>query len=344
MPDYSIYVLGEDDLTISGGGQLDGVTQGDGSHLEGLTLTLTSNAWNEVFITDDDDDFRDNDSSQRLNGAQTINGDLYDDDTIVEAEYGLTLTDGTNTWQVVGFNLRTTSPSYGTVEGLAFIGGPGGFPPVGVPLLISDAQEGPDFEVTEYATPICYDRGTLIETPRGLCPIERLAVGDLVNTADDGPQPIRWVGARAAIGSGRFAPVEIPAGLLGATRPLRVSQQHRIRVRDAMAELLFGSSEVFVTARQLAETGHVRLLNRSPVCYYHFLLDHHAVVRANGVASESLHLGDCTQQHGSFFPELSRYAAYAGELARPALRRHEATLLLSQCSVVDTVTNLRHSA
>lgn len=344
MPDYSIYVLGEDDLTISGGGQLDGVTQGDGSHLEGLTLTLNSNAWGEVFITDDDDDFRDNDSSQRLNGAQTINGDLYDDDTIVEAEYGLTLTDGTNTWQVVGFNLRTTSPSYGTVEGLAFIGGPGGFPPVGVPLLISDAQEGPDFEVTEYATPICYDRGTLIETPYGPCPIEDLVVGDLVNTADRGAQTIRWAGARPAIGAGVFAPVEIPAGLLGATRPLRVSQQHRLLVCDAMAELLFGRSEVFVTARHLAEQGLARLLKRRPVCYHHLLLDHHAVIRANGVASESLHLGDCARRQGAFFPELGRFADRAGALARPALRRHEATLLLSQCSVVDTKSKLRHSA
>ena len=46
MPDYSIYVLDEADITLSSS-QLDGVTQGDGSHLVGVTLTLNSPAFTE---------------------------------------------------------------------------------------------------------------------------------------------------------------------------------------------------------------------------------------------------------------------------------------------------------
>jgi hypothetical protein len=168
MPaDYSIFVLGESQISISGGGQLDGVTQGDGSHLTGLTITLNSSAWVPIEISDNDPDFQDNDNSQRLFGAQSIDGTTYANNTVVEAEYGITLTDGTNTWQLVGFNVNNSSPSYGTVEGLAFIGGPGGFPPVGVALTVGGTFEGPVFAVDEYATPICVVAGTMVETPQG---------------------------------------------------------------------------------------------------------------------------------------------------------------------------------
>ena len=39
---YDIYVLEENAITISGGVGLDGVTQGDGSHLPGQTITLNA--------------------------------------------------------------------------------------------------------------------------------------------------------------------------------------------------------------------------------------------------------------------------------------------------------------
>ena len=142
MPDYSIFVLGETQLSISDGKVLSGVSQGSGIHLDGATITLDSNTWEEVRISDNNLAFSDNDSAQVLDsgtpgGPQVIDGNAFTDGTVVEAEYGLTLSDGVDTWQVVGFNLRNSNPSYATVEGLAFIGGPGGFPPVGVPLTVT---------------------------------------------------------------------------------------------------------------------------------------------------------------------------------------------------------------
>jgi hypothetical protein len=75
MADYDIWVLGESQVTISGGGQLDGVTQGDGSHLVGRTITLNTRNWSAVAVTDNDSNFEDSDNSgQRLDGAQTIDG------------------------------------------------------------------------------------------------------------------------------------------------------------------------------------------------------------------------------------------------------------------------------
>jgi hypothetical protein len=173
---YSIYVLNESDLTISGGGILDGVTQGDGSHLVGRTITINSPSWYSVNINDDDPNFQDNDGSQRLNGGQTINGTSYANNNVVEAEYSLVLSDGTNTWTVVGFNVNDSSPAYATVEGLAFIGGSGGFPPRGVPLTVVSNGEGPSFVATSYATPICFTAGTLIDTADGPCPVEDIGV------------------------------------------------------------------------------------------------------------------------------------------------------------------------
>lgn len=344
MPDYSIFMLDESQLTISGGGQLDGVTQGNGSHLVGLDITLNSDAWTEVAITDNDANFQDSDSSQRLDGAQTIGGTLYADGTVVEAEYSLTLSDGVNTWTAIGFNVNNSSPAYGTVEGLAFIGGPGGFPPIGVPLEVVAAQEGPNFAAAAYATPICYDAGTLIDTDRGARAIEDLRPGDLVGTVDDGLRPLLWIGGRHVIGAGRFAPVEIAAGMWGATRPLRVSQHHRVLVRDPMAELMFGVPEVFVPAISLTLLPGARLVQGTRCHYHHLMLDRHGVIRANGVLSESLHLADNASGEDAqedllrFFPALSSLTSGSGQLARPSLRRREADTLmriLSRTAVPD---------
>ena len=43
---------------------------------------------------------------------------------------------------------------------------------------------------------VCFAAGTLIRTPQGERRVEDLAVGDLVCTADNGPQPLRWRGQR----------------------------------------------------------------------------------------------------------------------------------------------------
>lgn len=351
MAEYSIFTLGESQITISGGGQLDGVTQGSGVHLQDLQITLVSDAWEEVQITDNDTNFQDSDGSQRLNGDQIIDDTPYDNGTVVEAEYALTLSDGINSWTVVGFNFNTSSPAYGTVEGLAFIGGPGGFPPTGVPLTVTETFEGPSFAAAAYATPICYDRGTLILTDRGARRIEDLRPGDHVQTADNGPQAIRWIDGRHVVGAGRFAPVEFSAGAWGAEAPLRVSQQHRVLYRGPWAELLFGCDEVFVPAIHLVNGRDVRLLSRVRAQYFHLLLDRHEVIFANGVASESLHCAAAQGQgEGSdlpgFFPALPDLHSQSAPLARRDLRRHEAQVLVAMIDAarrdVDHSPGLRH--
>lgn len=314
MPDYDIFVLDESDITISGGAVLDGVTQGNGSHLNGAQITLNNNDWTAISITDNDPNFQDSDGSQRLNGAQEIDGTTYADNTVVEAEYGIVVSDGTNSWTLVGFNVNNSSPAFGTVEGLAFIGGPGGFPPIGVPLTVTSTFEGPNFAATDYATPICLTAGTMILTLHGERPAEEIEIGDMVLTRDAGPQPVRWIGSRTVAALAGFAPVEIAKGVLGNERSLMVSQQHRVLLDDWRAQLISGEKDVLVPAIHLVNSHSIRLRPGGTVTYVHFLFDTHQVIQTNGIWTESLlpgaHAVDALlpaarKELTSLFPELT---------------------------------------
>lgn len=351
---YTIYMLEAQNITVSGGGSLSGVTQGAGSHLLGRTITLNTNDWLATQINDDDANFDDNDGSgQTLAGSQTIGGVTYTGNR-VEAEYKLVLRDPAtgDTWTVIGYNVNNSSPSYGTIEGLAFIGGVGGFPPRGIALEVISAQEGPGAggqpatAATDYATPPCFTPSTRIDTPAGPRTVEALRPGDLVLTRDHGAQPLRWTGrvrlSPAELAAApRFRPVRIAAGAFGPglpERPLTVSPQHRMLVEGPRCELLFGAAEVLVAALHLAGQPGVAV-DPAPggVTYLHLMFDRHEIIRAEGAWTESLHAGALDRLHFApaaraellaLFPELAA-ARPRGALARPALRAWEARLLVA---------------
>lgn len=131
----------------------------------------------------------------------------------------------------------------------------------------------------------CYVAGMRIATPEGPRPIEDIAVGDLVETRDGGPQPVLWR-AQRQVGLAEMAahpvlrPVEIRAGAFGNARPLQVSAQHGLLWCGQLAR-----------AKHLAEIAPARarvLRPRQPVSYHHLLLPGHALLRAEGVWAESL--------------------------------------------------------
>ncbi|MGR3271364.1 Hint domain-containing protein [Thalassococcus profundi] len=183
--------------------------------------------------------------------------------------------------------------------------------------------------------PICYVRGTLIETPNGPRFIETLKEGDLVTTLDHGPQPIRWIGRRRLPGTGINAPVRIRAGALGNVRDLWVSANHRMLLRGAAAELLFGQAEVLVAAKHLVNDDSIRIVPRAEVEYIHFLCDDHQIVFAEACPSESLYPGPQTLRSTCdtaraeilrLFPELEATET-TGALSRYALTRREAQVM-----------------
>jgi hypothetical protein len=134
-------------------------------------------------------------------------------------------------------------------------------------------------------TAACYLRGTRIATPHGEQPIETLAIGDLVLTADGGEEPIRWIGQRAyqtrfARGNPGVHPICIRAGALADGVPVRdlfVSSNHAM-VLDGLlvpaSELVNGVS---ILRQAATET----------IDYIHLELARHDVILAEGAPSES---------------------------------------------------------
>lgn len=146
----------------------------------------------------------------------------------------------------------------------------------------------------------CFCAGTMIETATGPRPIETLAAGDLVRTLDHGLQPLRWIGNRvldpvALLVAPQLRPVQIAAGALGPNQPaqdLRVSPQHRLLVRSAIAERISGAREVLVAAKHLVGLPGITVLETAePVQYLHLLFDRHEVIFANGTQTELLYTG-----------------------------------------------------
>ncbi|GGL50765.1 Hint domain-containing protein [Wenxinia marina] len=332
---YTIYFLPESQMTISGGGKLDGMTQGDGSHLIGRTLTLNSTNWQGVALNDNDAAFEDNDSGQTLAAPTTIDGVTYAAGKVVEAEYTITVSDGTTTWQMVGFNVNDSSPAYATVEGLAFLGPPGSWPPVDKPLTVVSSADYPKYDASTYVSPVCFAAGTRIAVPGGERPVEEIAVGDLVMTLDGGARPVRWRGGRRWTGQGAFAPVRIAAATLGNRRDLYVSRQHRLYLTGWRAELFFGLPGVLVPAVRLVDGDRIALAPCDSVEYHHLLLDDHHLLLAEGTPAESLYLGDRARgslsdearaEIDAIFPELAGRGA--PPLARPQVGGAAARLLV----------------
>ena len=185
----------------------------------------------------------------------------------------------------------------------------------------------------------CFVAGTMIRTARGEVPVDRLQIGDLVLTRDDGLQPVRWIGTRVVPAEGKMAPVRIAANTLGDHGAVSVSPLHRVLVRNAHAELLYGSSEVLVAARDLIDGRAITQVNGGMVQYVHLLFDRHQVVWSNGLLSESFLPGpqttgsfeqDMVEELRAIFPSLDpATGAGYGPAARPSLKRYEARLLVA---------------
>ncbi len=223
-------------------------------------------------------------------------------------------------------------------------------------VRVTGNEVNTDFEVVPYDLTqtititiegVCFAAGTLLETDQGPRRIETLSVGDCVRTHDNGLQPVRWIES-SLIPPERLhddpslRPVRIKRGSLGPSTPTRdlvVSQQHRILIRGAKVELLFGAPEVLVAAKHLCSWPGI-FIDRSeqPVEYLHILMDRHEILLADGALAESLFLGDEAlhtlssdglQELASIFPDrVTHLSPGFGHAARKILRAHEARALV----------------
>lgn len=207
---------------------------------------------------------------------------------------------------------------------------------------VDNGLGGTDTALVQINQMPCFVAGSLIETPRGAVPVETLRAGDMVNTLDDGPQPIQWIGSRETHANGKFAPIRISAGSFGAIQDVWLSPQHRVLVRDVWAELLFGEPEVLIKAKDLINgKSVVAQPSDGSVTYVHLLFDKHQIVETSGLASESYLPGpmmahsfdeEAQAEIMTLFPELRDMVANAWEAARPILKSHEARALSARAA------------
>lgn len=202
------------------------------------------------------------------------------------------------------------------------------------------------FSNIETITLACFTPGTLIETLRGPCPVERIACGDRLLTRDSGYQPVRWVGRRDLTADDlalnpALRPILIEKGAFGPGRPDRdmmVSPQHRVLLSGARTELVAGESEVLAAAAHLVGHPGIRRVTAPGASYIHFMFDRHEIVRSDGIWSESFQPGAASldgmedaqrDEILALFPELAdpdRPDSYPA--ARLSLLRHEVRAVL----------------
>jgi Ca2+-binding RTX toxin-like protein len=160
-------------------------------------------------------------------------------------------------------------------------------------LVFTGASPSPTFFNADNTGVICFADGTLIETPRGLVPVEKLAAGDLVRTIDHGFRPLVWASHTkmswdASPHSDK--PILIKAGALGHGLPatdLKVSPQHRILLPDTDHH-----SGVFAPAIALSGLPGVRQMDGCrKVTYHHIMFAAHEVIVTNGLPCESFFPG-----------------------------------------------------
>ncbi|MCX7565988.1 Hint domain-containing protein [Sulfitobacter sp. F26169L] len=132
-----------------------------------------------------------------------------------------------------------------------------------------------------------YTRGSRIGVPHGTCAVEDIRQSDLIETLDDGPQPVRMVLRQSVQGSGDFAPVRFEAGTVGNSVSILVSPEQRILITDWRAQLLMGCDEILVAAKHLVNGRDVRRVECGVIDYFQLVLDRPQIVFGDGCPTES---------------------------------------------------------
>jgi hypothetical protein len=146
-------------------------------------------------------------------------------------------------------------------------------------LFSSDTNGGTDVTIA------CFRCGTRILAERGEVAIESLKIGDRVMTMSGITKPIRWIGRRSYSGetardNTEVLPILIRAGALADDLPRRdlwVSPEHAMFIDGMLIPAAALVNGVSIVQEDSIEE----------VAYIHLEFDSHAVIYAEGAASES---------------------------------------------------------
>jgi hypothetical protein len=266
----------------------------------GETFIFIGGAPSQVVTNDDSTDFKDayleTGRQQTLNQAVTIDRTDYYPGSKVESEFLMMAGTGSEVF-VIRINGKEVGFSYPV----------GQYPMPGEAFTCVDERDGIYSDSSEvapesgeqYAGVACFGEGALIGTPRGVCKVEDLEIGDMVRTLDRGSQPIRWLHRNIQpldTGNKEDAfPILIKAGALGEGLPVNhliVSPQLRILVGGKGQLQDQYKREVFTPAKSLIYCDKIRRIrSKREILWVHFACDQKEVVYANSCLSESLVLG-----------------------------------------------------
>jgi hypothetical protein len=268
---------------------------------------------------------QDNDDDVGSAGGDTVNG-----------------SDVTSSWPGDEVTIQTPSGPI-TYIGVTFYTADGAryFTPTDGQVLQAGTFVTSDFETNNIPLdvgdlgPSCFTPGTLIRTATGLRVIQDLREGDLVETLDNGAQPIRLILRGTFRALGDLAPIRFAPGAIGNETPLLVSPQHRMLVTGWQAELYCGQTEVLVAAKHLVDGTKITVQEGGVVEYVHLLFDTHQIVFGGGVPSESYFPGQADMPQDKetlgellrLFPQLQVKADADLAMARPVMRRREAAVI-----------------
>lgn len=199
-----------------------------------------------------------------------------------------------------------------------------------------------DFRVPDFATitVACFTDESRILTEGGVYrSISELHAGDLVETKDNGLQPIRWIDKTLVSYETlkqfpNRRPIIFRENALGFDHPeFKVSPQHKMFIYDEALREAIGCEEGLVPAKHLVNDNSILIDNScDPVNYYHMMFEKHEIVCADDVWSESFYPGAYAVSHLEphvknkvmfHFPKLASYDvvdAY-GPTAREVVKR-----------------------
>lgn len=154
--------------------------------------------------------------------------------------------------------------------------------------------------------PPCFLKGTLIKTPVGKKPVEKLAIGDLIVTHEGEERPIRWIGSRKFTSEkgnwpARFVPVCVKQGALGPDCPARdlyLSPGHLVYIDG-----------VLVPVKHLVDGRNIVTVTPKPgvaIEYLHIELDTHDLLVSEGAPTGSLRAGPSKRERFGNFAEYAR--------------------------------------
>ncbi len=185
----------------------------------------------------------------------------------------------------------------------------------------------------------CFTPGALLATKRGAVPAGQIRVGDLLQTADNGFQPVIWVGKRNLSAKDlelrpHLKPYCVrPDSLLSPERPVLLSPQHRLLTTPKTFERATHLADSFISAKLLADIdpGCCQQTDANQaVTYVHLMTEQHQVIFAEGIATETFWPGpeairglsaeDMREMFG-LFPELATVYNLVGDHGRGEVNR-----------------------